>query len=277
MSGWVELHGRGLHSGRRCSVRFDARPGPLLFRIGPDEATLDQLVVVRADQGVCLRARHGAREVDLCEHLLSALAGTNVQSGLTVTVLGPEVPLLDGGARELAHSIRTLGLRREPPRLSVARREVVVEGDSRYSFEPGETATVEVEVDFPGVVGRERGEHRVDDVERYLEAIAPARTFGFLSQASDLRARGRARHVDPAAVVALDEAGRALPPSAPLSPGEAARHKLLDLMGDVYLYGGPPLGRLSVIRPGHSTSHRVMQRALETGIVRKLQTRFGER
>ncbi|MBI3202041.1 MAG: UDP-3-O-acyl-N-acetylglucosamine deacetylase [Myxococcales bacterium] len=277
MSGWVELHGRGLHSGRRCSVRFDARPGPLLFRLGPDEATLDQLELVRADQGVCLRAREGDREVDLCEHLLSALAGTNVQSGLTVTVLGPEVPLLDGGSRELARALRTLALRREPPRLFVARREVVAEGASRYSFEPGDTATVEVEVDFPGAVGRERAEHRVDDVEAYLETIAPARTFGYLSRATELRARGRAEHVDPAAVVALDEEGRALPPAAPLAPGEAARHKLLDLMGDVYLYGGPPVGRLSAIRPGHATSHRVMQRALEAGIVRKLQTGVTER
>jgi UDP-3-O-acyl-N-acetylglucosamine deacetylase len=43
-------------------------------------------------------------------------------------------------------------------------------------------------------------------------------------------------------------------------------------MGDLFLYGGPPLGRVSAVRPGHAASHRVMQRALAAGVVRKLQT-----
>lgn len=272
MSGWVELHGRGLHSGKRCSVRLDARPGPLLFRMGQSEASLEQLELVRADQGVCLRPLHGGAEVDLCEHLLSALAGLNVRSGLTVSVPGPEVPLLDGGSRELARAIRMLPLRREPSRLRVTRTEVLVDGASRYTFEPGDAARVAVEVDFPGALGRASAEHGADDTEAYLATIATARTFGFLAQADELRSRGRALHVDPAAVVALDEGGCALPPSAPFSAEEAARHKLLDLMGDLFLYGGPPLGRVSAVRPGHAASHRVMQRALAAGVVRKLQT-----
>ena len=165
MSGWVELHGRGLHSGKRCSVRLDARPGPLLFRMGQSEASLEQLELVRADQGVCLRPLHGGAEVDLCEHLLSALAGLNVRSGLTVSVPGPEVPLLDGGSRELARAIRMLPLRREPSRLRVTRTEVLVDGASRYTFEPGDAARVAVEVDFPGALGRASAEHGADDTE----------------------------------------------------------------------------------------------------------------
>lgn len=266
MSGWVELHGRGLHTGVQSSVRFDARPGPLLFLLGPDEAGLDELTVVRADQGVCLRSKHGSHAVELCEHLLSALAGTSIRSGLVVTLPGPEVPLLDGGAGELARALVTLGIKREATRLAVTRRAELDAGESRYRFEPADTPVLEVEVDFADGRVRERAEHRAS-VERYLTEIAPARTFGFEHDAEALRSRGRARHVDPYAVAVLDSAGRVLPPAAPLEPGELARHKLLDLMGDLFLFGGPPRGRVVAERPGHAATHRVVAEALATGVI----------
>lgn len=268
MSRFVELHGRGLHSGERARVRFDAAAGPLLFRLGPDEASLDELTVVRADQGVCLRARNGTHSVDLCEHLLSALAGTSIRSGLIVTLPGPEVPLLDGGAVELSRALLALGLRREPPRLAVVERGELGDGASRYQFEPADETELEVEVEFAGA-GRQRAVLGAD-VARYLSEVAPARTFGFAEDADELRSRGRARHVDPSAVVVLDQAGRALAPSAPLEPGELGRHKLLDLMGDLYLYGGPPRGRVRALRPGHAATHRVVRRALEAGLLRRI-------
>ncbi len=102
MSGYVELHGRGMHSGAPTSVRFEARPGPLLFRLGPDQASIEELEVVRADQGVCLKARHGSHEVDVCEHLLAALAGLGVRSGLLVSLPGPEVLRCSTAARTVS-------------------------------------------------------------------------------------------------------------------------------------------------------------------------------
>lgn len=265
---YVELHGRGLHTGARTSVRFDARPGPLLFRLGLDEASLEELVLVRADHGVCLRSDHGEHCVDLCEHLLSALAGLSIRSGLVVSLPGPEVPLLDGGALELGRALATLGLQRRPPRLAVARDAELSDGASRYRFEPGDTPALEVVVDF-GAGLLQRAEHGAS-AERYLTEIAPARTFGFESDGDVLRSHGRARHVDPAAVAVLDAEGRVLPPAAPLGKDELARHKLLDLMGDLYLYGGPPRGRVRAERPGHAATHRVVAAALGSGVLARV-------
>ncbi len=148
MSIYVELHGRGLHGGEPGKLRFDPRPGPLLFQLGSDTASLGELVVVRADHGVKVRARDGSHEVDLFEHLLAALAGMSIRSGLTVSVEGPEVPLLDGGAHELARAIAMLGLRREATHLCVARAGALEIGTSRYRFEPGPRPELRVEVDF---------------------------------------------------------------------------------------------------------------------------------
>jgi UDP-3-O-[3-hydroxymyristoyl] N-acetylglucosamine deacetylase len=260
-----------MHSGAPTSVRFEARPGPLLFRLGPDQASIEELEVVRADQGVCLKARHGSHEVDVCEHLLAALAGLGVRSGLLVSLPGPEVPLLDGCAHELARALSLLAPRRDPPPLVVAQRAEIVHGSSRYRFEPAAGARLEVEVEFPGDPATMRAEHSVEDVGHFVSTIARARTFGFESDAERLRARGRARHVDPAAVVVLDAQGRALAPSAPLADGELAHHKLLDLMGDLYLYGGPPLGCVWARRPGHEATHRVTRKALDQGVLVRAQ------
>jgi UDP-3-O-[3-hydroxymyristoyl] N-acetylglucosamine deacetylase len=73
--------------------------------------------------------------------------------------------------------------------------------------------------------------------------------------------------VDLCAVMVIDETGRVQSPGAPARPGEFARHKLLDLLGDTYLYGGIPRGRLRAVWPGHAANHDALRRALAAGIV----------
>ena len=106
----------------------------------------------------------------------------------------------------------------------------------------------------------------------FLGEIAAARTFGFRSQAADLRARGRAAFVNPRSVIVLEDDGHVLPPGLPPRPGELGRHKLLDLLGDLYLYGGPPRGRIDATRPGHRNNHLALREALASGL---LETRLG--
>jgi UDP-3-O-[3-hydroxymyristoyl] N-acetylglucosamine deacetylase len=55
----------------------------------------------------------------------------------------------------------------------------------------------------------------------------------------------------------------------PFSADEPARHKLLDLIGDLYLHGGPPLGLVRALRPGHAANAAAIQQALAEGIVER--------
>ena len=104
------------------------------------------------------------------------------------------------------------------------------------------------------------------DGEDFRLRIAPARTFATAGDVEELLRRGLARHADPGSVVvispqAIHFSGR------PFSPDEPARHKLLDLMGDLYLHGGPALGRTRAIRPGHAANSRAIRLARERGIL----------
>ena len=269
MTDFVAFSSVGLHSGRRTNLRLERRAGPLSFEIAGTSVMLDELELARADHGVAVRHKKGGPELDLVEHLFAAFAGLSIRSGIVVSVSGPEIPLLDGGASELTRALALLAPPRDAPRLVVAERGEVVVGESTYLFEPASELAIEVEIDFPRAgIGRQRA--RFDgSVGQFVREIAPARTFGFRSDADALRARGRAHKVDLASVIVIEESGRVLGPAAPPGENELARHKLLDLMGDLYFYGGPPLGRIFASRPGHSRSHAAVREALSLGLVRR--------
>jgi UDP-3-O-[3-hydroxymyristoyl] N-acetylglucosamine deacetylase len=271
----VRLEGFALHAGTVAAVTLAAHDGPLTFRRGDQRAAFESLRVTRADFGVMLSDERGL-EVDLVEHLLAAFGGLGIRRGVMATIEGPELPILDGGARTYADALARLGVASEPPSLAVARSGRLTFDSSAYEFEPGEHVDVEVEVSFehPSIGSQSA---RWDGArDSFCSEIAPARTFGFGGQVGELVRRGRAglaaRALETggaalealrAAVVVFDDGA-----DAPRdTKNEVARHKLLDLVGDFALYGGPPAGRVVATHPGHTATHHIVRRALDCGIL----------
>jgi UDP-3-O-[3-hydroxymyristoyl] N-acetylglucosamine deacetylase len=262
------VEGVGLHSGASVHVTLRRRAGPVTLAAGGLEARVDQLSVVSTARATSVEAYGGALRVGTVEHAFAALAGLGVYEGLALSVDGPEFPLLDGGSAAWCDAIDRLGVTSRRPRLRVARKATLEVGASRYEFEPGARVEVEVRLELDGfdearVAPKARWDGEADDFRR---RIAPARTFVLARDIGDLVAGGLARHVEPASVVvlaphAVHHAGR------PFSADEPARHKLLDLMGDLYLSGGPPLGHLRAVRPGHAANAVAASRARAEGIV----------
>lgn len=277
MTAFVRLEGYALHAGIMTAVTLMKRPGPITLEQGSRRTLLRDLIVGRTDGGVTVRDE-GGLEVDLVEHLLSALGGLAIRQGVGIVVEGPEMPILDGGARQFADALIALDLPADPPELIVKRQGEIAWGASAYRFDVGRFAEVIVETSFePRGIGAE--EARWDGTARaFLADIAEARTFGFQSDQVAYFERQRAllakRTDDPAAVRAFTEAvvvfdhdGRPLAGSAPPRALEVPRHKLLDLIGDFALYGGPPRGVVSARLPGHAASHRIIREALSLGLL----------
>lgn len=260
----VALHGRALHSGATACVTLTRLEGPVALRQGRAAACLADLRVVRADHGVCVEGDGGLR-VDLVEHLFGALAGLGVESGLQIAVRGPELPLLDGGARLFAAALLALGLGGEAPALRVVRRATYRVDESTYELSPGASRLLEVDVEYPGG-GRQRASWDGTPAG-FVGEIAAARTFGWRRDAERLRAAGRAAHVEPGSVLVLEEDGTPSPGFDPPGVDELARHKLLDLLGDLQLHGGAPAGVLRASRPGHRATHAAVRQALTEGVL----------
>jgi UDP-3-O-[3-hydroxymyristoyl] N-acetylglucosamine deacetylase len=263
----VTLSGVGLHSGLPATITLSRESGPVVFRTPLGDARLDELDVVRADHGVRVRAERTGLDLDSVEHLIAALAGLSVRRGVVIAVDGAEVPLLDGGSLAFATALMALTPPRHAPALRVLTAGTVTVGASVYAFEPAPSVALEVEVAFDAAaIGVQRTAWD-GTPEAFLSGVAWARTFGFRRDGAALLAMGRARGTDPRAVMVLRDDGTVEPPGEPARPSEFARHKLLDLVGDLGLFGGPPSGRLCATRPGHAATHRALSDALARGIV----------
>jgi UDP-3-O-[3-hydroxymyristoyl] N-acetylglucosamine deacetylase len=261
----VVVAGVGLHSGAPVRVTLERRPGPVALATPHADAGLDQLQVVSTARATTVESRDGRVRIGTVEHALAALAGLGIRSGLRLLVDGPEMPLLDGGAVAWCQALLALELPSEGPALRVTREAAFEVGPSRFEFAPGSGVDVSVQIDL--------GDARFAPAARwqgvpadFVERIAPARTFTLARDVEELVRRGLARHVDPDSVVVIapDAVHHA---RRPFTPDEPARHKLLDLMGDLYLHGGPAVGRLRAIRPGHASNDRAIRRAIDEGIL----------
>jgi UDP-3-O-[3-hydroxymyristoyl] N-acetylglucosamine deacetylase len=273
----IVLSGRTLHADVEASVTLERIDGPLHFVQNGHAANLSDLYLGRTDQGVVL-TDGGSIRVDLVEHLLSAFGGTGVRRGVRVAIDGPELPLLGGGSHEYVDALARLGL--APPGANIAagalleiREEATLsEGTSVYRFTPAEAVGLDVTIDFEHpAIGRQNVCWN-GDVASYASRIAPARTFGLATDLERLvkasRAHGAAqRHTDVLGAILVYGHDAIVPTGRPAEADEPARHKLLDLVGDLFVHGGPPLGTLAVHCPGHAATHDVMSRALERGIV----------
>lgn len=250
------VEGRGLHGGKPARVTFSIAPGPVRLAGVPVAA----LELLAGDRSTLVRA--GAQTLGTVEHLFAALGAAGIREGLAIDVDGPELPILDGGARAWCDALDGLP-GSDAPRILRAGRIGI--GDSRYELEPGDTTRVEVTVDFGDARLAPRASWdggRADFTAR----IAPARTFGFAHEVEALLARGLAQHVAPGSVVVvapdvIHAAG------TPFTADEPARHKLLDLVGDLYLHGGPFVGTLRAFKPGHAATHAAMREARARGLI----------
>lgn len=268
----VRLEGQGLHTAAHAAIRLARREGPLALRTNDGELlSLEDVRVVDTTRSTTIATQDGRFRVATVEHLFAAFAGLGVHDGVAITFEGLEVPLLDGGARAFAEALRALGVPSRPPKLRVVNAGRIAVDASVYEFfvEPNHVqnacTSLEVEVDFASSL-LSRATRFDGDATDFLARIAPSRTFGFEHEVAMLLERGLASHVSPESVVVVGE-DRVLSAGPPFTADEPVRHKLLDLLGDLFLYGGPPRGRVRAFRPGHAATHRAMRQAFDDGLV----------
>ncbi|HSY24998.1 MAG TPA: UDP-3-O-acyl-N-acetylglucosamine deacetylase [Polyangiaceae bacterium] len=265
--GSVVREGYGLHTGAPVRVVLEPRRrGGVFLCAGSEQAEIAELSVASTNRATTVEACGGHLRIATIEHALAALAGLAHYGGLAIHVDGPEMPLLGGGAREWCEALGEIDLATAAvPPMRIARRAVLHAGASTYEFVPGEATDIAVRVDFDdprlAPVAAWHGDPR-----DFRDRIAPARTFAFERDLGELVRSGLARHVAPEAVVVVTP-GAILSAGAPFAEDEPARHKLLDLLGDLYLHGGVPLGALRAVRPGHAANARIFAQARAEGVL----------
>ena len=189
------------------------------------------------------------------EHLLSAAAGLGIDD-LDIEISGPEPPAMDGSALPFAKALLEAGLREKPAqKKAAARLKTPVEfsaAQTTYRAVPREDGiSIKLVYDHPHrLVGRQAVEFLLTP-ETYMADIAPARTFGFGEEIKALKAAGLALGGSLENAVIINEE-EILASGGLRFPDEFARHKALDLIGDLALAGLSFTGlAIEAMRPGH--------------------------
>ncbi len=275
------IEGVGLHTGAKVDMEClpaDANSGIRFVRID-----LDGQPVIPANltnvhstfRGTTLR--QGDAFVNTTEHILSAFYGMGIDNA-TIHLNGPEIPILDGSARFFVEKILDAGIKtleEEKEFFECPETVQYISDDGcEYLYQPSDDGLeVTCIVDFKAKVGQQVATY--DSAMNYGREIAPARTFVFANEIETLLEKGiiKGGNID-SAIVFSDEGTsakkvREIASKFNVSPevvtengilngktlyftNEPARHKLLDIIGDLSLLGKPLKGKITARRPGHT-------------------------
>ncbi|MFO0662549.1 MAG: UDP-3-O-acyl-N-acetylglucosamine deacetylase [Polyangiaceae bacterium] len=267
----MELSGIGLFGGKACTVRLRRVPGPSGFEWQPEGArgalSFVPLSELSAEASLLsTRVSRGTFRLQTVEHCFAALAAFGAYEGLRLEVSGTEMPLLDGTARLWSQALVDLGFSPSPPPFRIDAPFDYEVGGSRYSFRPSDRVKVTCALRTDDLRLATEASWSGDALD-FHERIAGARTFAFARDLENYARLGASAHVDPSNVIVVGDtihcAGR------PFEPDEPVRHKLLDLIGDMFAHGGPPIGDVHVIAPGHSRTHAALDFGKATAKIRK--------
>ncbi len=267
----ASLEGRGLFSGAPVNITFCPAPaghGIVFRRVDLDGADVPALIqnVVKRPRRTALKAGHAS--VETCEHCMSALAGLRIDNVL-IEIDGPEVPIFDGSSSPFLEALSEAGvdeLDAPRPRLKVTQPITVRMGDALIAAVPSDEPETQLmyELDYSAVnrcIGRQVRHFDFSNGD-YAHEIAPSRTFSLRQEAEAARQAGLFRHLTPDEVLVIDDDGP-MGNNELRFDDEPVRHKMLDLIGDLYLLGAPIQGRIIAHKSGHPLNHMMVRRLIE--------------
>ncbi len=246
------LYGMGLHSGGRTGLVLQPLPpgSGIHFVSLPTAESIPAHVSAVGDTDYATTLGTRGATIRTVEHLLSALHAAGV-SNLLVKCHG-EVPVLDGSAIEFCRALEEVGVVDQPePRheFVVDRRYEVGEAPKSLVLEPYDGFAVSYSLRYPAPIGEQHCDFELTNFSAYRDEIAGARTFGFMRDLKMMNelGLGSGGRLDNFILVGEDEVIN----TELRFPDEFVRHKILDVIGDLYLLGFPIRGRVIARYTGH--------------------------
>jgi UDP-3-O-[3-hydroxymyristoyl] N-acetylglucosamine deacetylase / 3-hydroxyacyl-[acyl-carrier-protein] dehydratase len=263
----VAWKGVGLHSGKETTVvAKPAEPdsGVVFVRVdlpNKPRIPLGHATATRRDRQSAVS--DGKAEVGTVEHLAAGLFVLGLDN-VVVEIDGDELPGLDGSGSAYARGLRDAGRveQKAPKRRVVVKEPVAVSaGESAVTAFPNEGGGLKISytLDYgPGAPLRPQHVAWSLDEDEFFERIAPARTFCLEVEARKLREAGFGKGATTQNTLVIGEGG--LVDNAYLFEDEPARHKVLDLLGDLMLLGADLEAHVVAVRTGHKANLELVKR-----------------
>jgi UDP-3-O-[3-hydroxymyristoyl] N-acetylglucosamine deacetylase len=267
----VACHGIGLHSGQNVRMRLLPAPadhGIVFLRTDVPDAEAAKIPAcwdLVKNTVLCSQLiNDSGHSVGTVEHLLAALAAMEIDNVL-IAIDGPEVPIMDGSSSPFIFLLECAGqaVQNAPRRYLQILKPITVQepngtGTKHITALPAAQFSLDSSIEFSHpLIGRQEYGFVLSPA-RFKTELARARTFGFLHEVEQMRARGLSLggSLDNAIVIGADGI---LNPSGLRYADEFVRHKTLDIIGDLYLAGYPILGHIDAHRSGHGLNNQLLR------------------
>lgn len=286
LKGSFSLCGKGLHTGLFLTVTFNPASenhGYKIQRIDMEgQPVIDAIAenVIDTQRGTVLA--NGDAKVSTVEHAMAALYAMGIDNCL-IQVNGPEFPILDGSAEKYVEQIQKIGIveQNAPKNVYIIRKKIEFKNEATGScitILPDNEFSITAMISYPGKVLAAQFA-TLDDMKKFPTEIAAARTFVFVREIEPLLNAGliKGGDLDNAIVIYENEISQEkldnladliharhrdatklgfLNHKPLVWDNEPARHKLLDIIGDMALIGRPIQGRIIATRPGHTVNNK---------------------
>jgi UDP-3-O-[3-hydroxymyristoyl] N-acetylglucosamine deacetylase len=202
----------------------------------------------------------GRETVATVEHLLAAVSGMGIDN-IHIEVMGRELPIMDGSAASFVYLLKQAGVRKlnKPRHVMAIKKPVDFEQNGKFiKARPYNGFRIDYTIDFAHpLIGRQQLELEITP-ENFTKEIAKARTFGFLKEVDYLHANGLALGGSLDNAIVLDEFG-VLNADGLRFKDEFVRHKLLDFVGDMAVFGASIQGHFEVFASGHALNNAFLR------------------
>jgi len=283
----ISLKGNGLHSGKSVTITFKPAPanyGYKFCRVDlPGKPLIDALAehVTETSRGTTLVQNNAS--VSTIEHVMAAFSGLRVDNAL-IELDGPEAPIMGGSSWKFVEAIKEAGIiEQKDDRNYFVVKQKIIYSDEEHGVDlivyPDDHFSVNVLIDYNSkILGNQYS--ILDSIDDFEEKISKSRTFVFFHELEPLFNSGliKGGDLDNAIVILEKEVEQGeidriaklfnrpginthtagiLNNTELRYPNEPARHKLLDIMGDIALVGHPIKGKIVATRPGHYANTRL--------------------
>jgi UDP-3-O-[3-hydroxymyristoyl] N-acetylglucosamine deacetylase len=266
----IRATGVGLHTGEK--IYLTLRPAPANTGIVFCRVDLDPPVQIRASLENVGETRlsttlvKGGARISTVEHLLSAMAGLGIDNAY-VDLSAPEVPIMDGSAGPFVFLIQSAGIEEQQASkrfIRIKRAVEVRDGDKTARVDPFDGFKVGFTIEFDHPVFKSNTRHSEIDFSAtsFLKEVSRARTFGFIAEIEQLHERELALGGSIDNAVVLDDY-RVLNEDGLRYRDEFVKHKILDVIGDLYLLGSGMIGAFSGYKSGHELNNKLLRTLMD--------------
>jgi len=258
----VKIKGIGLHSGEFTSLKLiPAKENEGINFIKNGKVIPAKIEYAKGFDFSTTIEREGEK-VQTIEHLMAALYLLGIDN-IYIEIKGNEVPILDGSSKEFIENISKTGIKtlKAEKIYAVLNKEIIVENGDKYIHGiPSEEAVFRYKAKYNNsIIGNREFTYKSSDD---LYEISNARTYCFFEEVEFLRQNGLAKggSLENAVVFKEEEV---LNPEGLRFEDEPVRHKVLDLIGDLYLLGYPMIADITSFKGGHALNAMFLKKALQ--------------